>query len=291
MPWESDAFLQPTVPDDRLLQYDFDDDSDVEVEKDTDEKNQQEASVPYSQYLEMKQRLQQLEDRAHCAEANLARAVEDIYQLRSVAQNVLLEDQQSQNRSKPVCATCNDVDDDPYFSSYAHFGIHEEMLKDTTRTESYRNFILKNPAIFKDKVVLDVGCGTGILSMFAAKAGASHVIGIDQSEIIYQAMDIIRENGLENVITLIKGKAEEVTLPVDKVYVIISEWMGYFLLFESMLDTVLFARDKWLKSAGCVYPDRCTLCLAALGNSQKVQQKLSFWDDVYGENLCRAKTV
>lgn len=42
------------------------------------------------------------------------------------------------------------------------------------------------------KVVLDVGCGTGILSMFAAKAGASHVIGIDQSEIIYQAMDIIR---------------------------------------------------------------------------------------------------
>lgn len=32
-------------------------------------------------------------------------------------------------RSKPVCATCNDVDDDPYFSSYAHFGIHEEMLK------------------------------------------------------------------------------------------------------------------------------------------------------------------
>ena len=42
------------------------------------------------------------------------------------------------------------------------------------------------------KIVLDVGCGTGILSMFAAKAGASHVIGIDQSEIIYQAMDIIR---------------------------------------------------------------------------------------------------
>ena len=45
---------------------------------------------------------------------------------------------------------------------------------------------------FSVKVVLDIGCGTGILSMFAAKAGASHVIGIDQSEIIYQAMDIVR---------------------------------------------------------------------------------------------------
>lgn len=294
LPWESDAYLQPTVPDDGLLQYDFDDDSDVEVDNDSDERNQQEASIPYSQYLEMKQRLQLLEDRAHCAEANLARAVEDIYQLRSVAQNVLLEDQQGQNRSKPVCATCNDDDDDddPYFSSYAHFGIHEEMLKDTTRTESYRNFILHNPAIFKDKVVLDVGCGTGILSMFAAKAGASHVIGIDQSEIIYQAMDIVRENGLENVITLVKGKAEEVTLPVEKVDVIVSEWMGYFLLFESMLDTVLLARDKWLKSTGCVYPDRCTLCLAALGNSTKVQQKLGFWDDVYGFKMsCMKKSV
>ena len=45
---------------------------------------------------------------------------------------------------------------------------------------------------FDGKVVLDIGCGTGILSMFAAKAGAKHVIGIDQSEIIYQAMDIVR---------------------------------------------------------------------------------------------------
>lgn len=42
------------------------------------------------------------------------------------------------------------------------------------------------------QVVLDVGCGTGILSMFAAKAGAKHVIGIDQSDIIYQAMDIVK---------------------------------------------------------------------------------------------------
>jgi len=256
-----------------------------------DESNQQEASIPYSQYLDMRQRLQQLEDRAHCAEANLARAVEDIHQLRSVAQSALLEEQQGQDRSKTTCNDDGD-DDDAYFSSYAHFGIHEEMLKDTTRTESYRDFILNNPGVFKDKVVLDIGCGTGILSMFAARAGARHVIGIDQSEIIYQAMDIVRENGLENVITLVKGKAERVTLPVDKVDVIISEWMGYFLLFESMLDTVLLARDKWLKPKGCVYPDRCTICVAALGNSEKVQQKLDFWDDVYGFKMsCMKKSV
>jgi len=51
-----------------------------------------------------------------------------------------------------------------------------------------------------------------------------------------------------SVVTLIKGKVEEVELPVDKVDIILSEWMGYCLFYESMLNTVLYARDKWLVS-------------------------------------------
>lgn len=50
-------------------------------------------------------------------------------------------------------------------------GIHEEMLKDTVRTRSYMNAIMQNTFLFKDKIVLDIGCGTGILSLFAAKVG------------------------------------------------------------------------------------------------------------------------
>jgi len=54
----------------------------------------------------------------------------------------------------------------------------QEMLKDEVRTLTYRNSMYHNRHLFKDKVVLDVGCGTGILCMFAAKAGAKKVIGV-----------------------------------------------------------------------------------------------------------------
>uniref|UniRef100_A0A5F9DVY5 type I protein arginine methyltransferase n=1 Tax=Oryctolagus cuniculus TaxID=9986 RepID=A0A5F9DVY5_RABIT len=136
---------------------------------------------------------------------------------------------------------------DYYFDSYAHFGIHEEMLKDEVRTLTYRNSMFHNRHLFKDKVVLDVGSGTGILCMFAAQAGARKVIGIECSSISDYAVKIVKANKLDHVVAIIKGKVEEVELPVEKVDIIISEWMGYCLFYESMLNTVLYARDKWLE--------------------------------------------
>lgn len=77
------------------------------------------------------------------------------------------------------------------------------MLKDTVRTDAYRDFIYDNKGLFKDKVVLDVGCGTGILSMFCAKAGAKMVIAVDNSNIIQKARENIYKNGFEDVITYV----------------------------------------------------------------------------------------
>ena len=118
------------------------------------------------------------------------------------------------------------------------------------RTNSYRKAIENNPEVFKDKIVLDIGCGTGILSIFAARAGAKHVYGIEFADIADYAKEIVKQNNLSDKVTIIKSKVEEVELPVPKVDIIISEWMGYFLLYESMLDTVLYARDKWLVKDG-----------------------------------------
>merc|ERR1719354_842281 len=159
------------------------------------------------------------------------------------------------------------------------------MLKDEVRTLTYRNSMYHNKHLFKDKIVLDVGCGTGILSMFAAKAGAKQVYGVDMSGIVVQAQKIVETNGLADKVTIIRGKIEEIKLPVEKVDVIISEWMGYCLFYESMLDSVLYARDKWLAPNGLMFPDRATLFVAAIEDRQYKDDKIHWWEDVYGFNM------
>lgn len=113
------------------------------------------------------------------------------------------------------------------------------------------------------------------------------------SNIIDQAQKIVAANGfadsafeplfssalklnkhLHTAITLIKGKMEEVVLPVDKVDIIISEWMGYFLLYESMLDSVLYARDRYLVPNGLMFPDEATMYLAAIEDQEYREEKI-----------------
>lgn len=176
------------------------------------------------------------------------------------------------------------------------------MIQDKVRTSTYASFILTNPDLFRDAVVLDVGCGTGILSLFAARGGAKHVIAVDASEIAEKAKQIVKANGLDDTITyvpcllcckmfsviamrsVIQGKVEEITLPQDITHVdiIVSEWMGYALLYESMLDSVLRARDRFLRTGGIMAPSQCKMMLGLCDGSEILKERVSFWSDVYG---------
>ncbi|KFP29055.1 Protein arginine N-methyltransferase 3, partial [Colius striatus] len=283
LPWEEEEYLKPQLEDDLLLQFDI---------EDLCEPANVLPSNGLTDIMVLREQLKHAEHRARLAEAALATAQDDLQKMKQIAQDFVMNVDVRSNSSSSAIADLHEDEDDVYFSSYGHYGIHEKMLKDEVRTGSYRDFIYQNSHIFKDKVVLDVGCGTGILSMFAAKAGAKKVIGVDQSEIIYQAMDIKKLNKLENIITLIKGRIEEVNLPLEKVDVIISEWMGYFLLFESMLDSVIYAKDKYLAEGGSVYPDMCTISLVAVGDMKNHENKVLFWEDVYGFDMsCMKKAV
>ncbi|KAH7384616.1 histone-arginine methyltransferase CARM1 [Pyrenochaeta sp. MPI-SDFR-AT-0127] len=181
----------------------------------------------------------------------------------------------------------NDRDQD-YFESYKGNGIHREMIEDRVRTEGYRDFIEKNPQVFAGKTVLDVGCGTGILSLFCARAGAKKVFAVDNSGIVVKAKEIIALNGFQDRIEVIQGRVEDFNtqrlIGKEKVDIIISEWMGYGLLFEGMLDSVLRARDMYLKPDGILVPSHCNIRLAPISDAGWIVDNTGekFWESVYG---------
>lgn len=173
-----------------------------------------------------------------------------------------------------------------YFDSYTDVSVHEEMIGDRVRTNTYRMAILKNSESIRGKVVLDVGAGTGILSVFCVQAGAKKVYAVEACSIAEQAVRIVKQNHMEDRIEVIRGMVETVQLP-DKVDVIVSEWMGYALLQESMLNSVLYARDKWLRPGGVMLPSTAELYITPVCDRVPVI-RVHFWKtikDQYGVDM------
>ena len=194
-----------------------------------------------------------------------------------------------------------------YFSAYADLHHQKIMLTDTHRMTAYHDAIMKNQHVFRDKVVMDVGSGSGILAVWAAKAGAKRVYAVEYTDMAKHARKVVEANGVDHVVTVIQGAVEDVTIPVEDweafhlqteedaaateecpadddddasisckqqqskvVDIIISEWMGYFLLRESMLDSVIRARDMFLKpKSGILLPSHATMLIAPIMNEDQ----------------------
>jgi histone-arginine methyltransferase CARM1 len=133
-----------------------------------------------------------------------------------------------------------------YFQFYGYLSQQQNMMQDYIRTSTYQRAILGNLSDFKDKVVLDVGAGSGILSFFAIQAGAKKVYAVEASNMANHAELLVAANNLSDKIIVIAGKIEEIELP-EQVDCIVSEPMGYMLYNERMLETYLHAK-KWLVS-------------------------------------------
>ncbi|XP_023732762.1 probable protein arginine N-methyltransferase 3 [Lactuca sativa] len=253
LPWDNDMYLKPYMEEDHLL-YDFDKDEEVDDDSMISSKEDM------------------LENLKISIEENGASSSE-----------VKSNDKKSNNAIDHEIVIVNKN----YFGSYGSFGIHREMISDKVRTDAYRQAIVDNPSLIKGAVVLDVGCGTGILSLFAAQAGASIVNAVEASDKMASvASQIAKDNNRNGVVKVVNGMVEDLIeskqIEPKSVDVLVSEWMGYCLLYESMLNSVLIARDHWLKPGGAMLPDTATMFVAGFG---KGATSMPFWENVYGFDM------
>lgn len=192
------------------------------------------------------------------------------------------------------------------------------MLQDSVRTLAYQRSILNNAATdFAGKVVMDVGAGNGILSFFAAQAGAKKVYAIEASNMVdclksvvgasekrpaeevgreKEALELMgaadglvnsaepRNGWLQGRLVPVHSKVEDVT-PAhldgnEMVDTIVSECLGVLLVHERMCESFLDARDRFLKPGGSVFPSAGTICLAPFEDKQlwnDTSNKAKWW--------------
>jgi SAM-dependent methyltransferase len=142
---------------------------------------------------------------------------------------------------------------------YRYLSVHRSFLRDRVRNETYRRAIFA--AVQPGDVVLDVGAGTGILSVFAAQAGAKRVYAVERTRMANLARQIVKANAVEDCVKVIRGDIQTATLP-ERVDVIVSEWLGGYGVDENMLPLVILARDRWLKRGGTMLPERVSAWMA-----------------------------
>ena len=167
---------------------------------------------------------------------------------------------------------------DEYFYLYSSPEIHREMLSDSPRNRAYATSFVNSSAI-RNKIVLDIGTGTGFLSILCALAGAKHVYALEASPNFYQnTINIIKENNLQDKITVVAAKVEDSNVDIPTVDTIVSEWIGGLLFYERMVQSVLIGASRWLRPHGVIIPDQFQFFVQPVCIENWYSTHISFWE-------------
>lgn len=165
------------------------------------------------------------------------------------------------------------------------FDNYYDMMADKVRMDAYEKAIAK--VVKKGDTVLDLGCGMGILSFLAVRAGAKKVFAVEKGDVINIAKEVAKKNKVDDRIVFIEGISRDVVLP-EKVDVIVSETLGSFAVEENTLEFTIDARKRFLKEDGDLIPEALKLYLVPVEN-KKIYKKTAFWRDVAGFDFSYAK--
>jgi protein arginine N-methyltransferase 1 len=150
---------------------------------------------------------------------------------------------------------------------------HREYLSDPVRLQAFRDAIRE--VVAAGDVVVDLGCGTGVLGMFACEAGARRVYAIEQGGMIEVARSLARANGLADRITFVPGFSKDVTLP-EPADVVIADQVGHFGFEAGVLEYFADARRRFLRPGGRLVPAAIALVVAPV-EAADMFARIEFW--------------
>ena len=171
---------------------------------------------------------------------------------------------------------------------------HGAMIADELRTGAYAKALEK--AVRPGSTVLDLGAGSGIMSLIACRLGARKVYAIEPDEVIEVAKELARENGFADRIEFIRDISTKVTLP-ERVEVVdrrrlgvVADLRGILPLFQSHLPSLSDARERFLAEGGTLIPGRDTLWAGVVESPEASADRLGAWkEERYGVTFEAAK--
>jgi type I protein arginine methyltransferase len=163
------------------------------------------------------------------------------------------------------------------------------MIQDRIRTDAYAEAI--NVAVKPGSVVLDIGTGTGVFALLAARAGARKVIAVESSELIQVARETAAANGLESTIEFVHGLSTDLDLsePAD---VIVSDLHGVLPLYSGLIPSIVDARTRLLAPGGVLIPCRDSLWACPIESAEEYEHHVASWNRrPYGLDLGAASPI
>jgi protein arginine N-methyltransferase 1 len=148
------------------------------------------------------------------------------------------------------------------------------MIADGVRMESYAEALRRT--VTPGCVVLDIGAGTGIMSLLACKLGARRVYAVEPSPASQLLQIAARDNGFADRITLLSERSTEVTLP-ERADVMVSDLRGVMPPYHAHLADIRDARARLLAPNGHQIPSRDRLFVAAVGAEQAIAEARDVW--------------
>lgn len=167
-----------------------------------------------------------------------------------------------------------------YMNQRSHFSYYQDFYKDWCLMESFNTYFSTNIELFKNKIILDIGCGPGYFDMLLIRNGAKHVYAYEPSGMSLYLADNIKQNDMEDFITVLSGDLENVNIAED-IDVIITTAIGYSYFFETLYFSYLKAIDLFYRDGSLILPSNVKFymtCHGIMNNNLEYTE----WKNEYG---------